>query len=186
MRMAEDRAATAVAPSTAFRRPPWLVPGGLLLILAVLTVNVLADGPLVGLDRRIRAVVQAQAHSAAWRWVGDGGHAPARLLVELGENQVALPVLALSALIVVVRHRSLRPLLAAPAAAASSGRGAADGHGHPGEDPYRAGRASRPSPRGTWACSPPGTPPRPGWASRWPCCCWLPTCRPGSGGLRLP
>ena len=113
MRMAEDRAATAVAPSTAFRRPPWLVPGGLLLILAVLTVNVLADGPLIGLDRRVRAAVQAQAHSAAWRWVGDSWHAPARLLVELGNNQVALPVLALSALIVAVRHRSLRPLLAA-------------------------------------------------------------------------
>ena len=86
-----------------------------LLILAVLTVNVLADGPLVGVDRRIRAAVQAQANSATWRWVGDSWHAPARLLVELGNNQVAVPVLALSALIVAVRHRSLRPLLAAAA-----------------------------------------------------------------------
>jgi membrane-associated phospholipid phosphatase len=118
MRMAEDRAATAVAPSTVFRRSPWLVPGGLLLILAALTVNVLAGGPLVGADRRIRAAVQAQAHSATWRWVGDSWHAPARLLVELGNNQVAVPVLALSALIVAVRHRSLRPLLAAAAGVA--------------------------------------------------------------------
>jgi membrane-associated phospholipid phosphatase len=118
MRMAEDRAATAVAPSTVFSRSPWLVPGGLLLILAALTVNVLAGGPLVGADRRIRAAVQAQAHSATWRWIGDSWHAPARLLVELGNNQVAVPVLALSALIVAVRHRSLRPLLAAAAGVA--------------------------------------------------------------------
>jgi membrane-associated phospholipid phosphatase len=118
MRMAEDPAAAAVAPRTVFRRSPWLVPGGLLLILAALTVGVLAGGPLVGADWRIRAGVQAQAHSAAWRWVGDSWHAPARLLVELGNNQVAVPVLALSALIVAVRHRSLRPLLAAAAGVA--------------------------------------------------------------------
>jgi len=64
MRMAEDRAATAVAPSTVFRRSPWLVPSGLLLILAVLTVDVLAGGPLADADRWIRAAVQARAHSA--------------------------------------------------------------------------------------------------------------------------
>src|SRR5215472_4216178 len=112
--MAEDRAAAAPA-GTALARSPWLVPGGLLLILAVLTINVLPGGPLAGLDRRIRAVVQAQAHSAAWHWVGDSWHAPARLLVELGNNQVAMPMLALSAVIVAARHRSLRPLLAAAA-----------------------------------------------------------------------
>jgi membrane-associated phospholipid phosphatase len=113
--MDDSRAATAAPLRTAWRRPAWLVPGGLLLTLALLTVNVLADGPLVGMDRRIRAAVQAQAHSATWRWVGDSWHAPARLLVELGNNQVAVPVLALSALFVAVRHRSLRPLLAAAA-----------------------------------------------------------------------
>ena len=112
--MAEDRVATAAA-SAVFRRPPWLVPGGLLLILAFLTVSVVSGGPLVGLDRRIRAAVQAQAHSAAWHWVGGSWHAPARLLVELGNSQVAVPVLALSAVIVAARHRSLRPLLAAAA-----------------------------------------------------------------------
>jgi membrane-associated phospholipid phosphatase len=113
--MDDSRAATATTLRTAWRRPAWLVPGGLALILVVLTVNVLADGPLVGADRRIRAAVQAQAHSATWRWVGDSWHAPARLLVELGNNQVAVPVLALSALIVAARHRSPRPLLAAAA-----------------------------------------------------------------------
>ena len=113
--MDDSRAATAAALRTAWRRPAWLVPGGLLLTLALLTINVLADGPLVGMDRRIRAAVQAQAHSATWRWAGDSWHAPARLLVELGNNQVAVPVLALSALFVAVRHRSLRPLLAAAA-----------------------------------------------------------------------
>jgi membrane-associated phospholipid phosphatase len=112
--MDDSSAATAAPPRTAWhRRPAWLVPGGLVLILVVLTVNVLADGPLMAVDRRIRAVVQAQAHSAAWRWVGDGWHAPAQLLAELGNNQVAVPLLALSALIVAARHRSLRPLLAA-------------------------------------------------------------------------
>ena len=91
------------------------MPSGLLLILAVLTVDVLAGGPLADADRWVRAAVQARAHSATWRWVGDSWHAPARLLVELGNNQVAVPVLALSTLIVAVRHRSLRPLLAAAA-----------------------------------------------------------------------
>ena len=40
------------------------MPSGLLLILAVLTVDVLAGGPLAGADRWIRAAVQARAHSA--------------------------------------------------------------------------------------------------------------------------
>jgi len=116
----DDSGTAAAAPlRTAWRRrPAWLVPGSLALILVVLTVNVLADGPLVGVDRRIRAAVQARATSATWRWVGDSWHAPARLLVELGNNQVAVPVLALSALIVAARHRSLRPLLAAAAGVA--------------------------------------------------------------------
>jgi membrane-associated phospholipid phosphatase len=113
--MDDSRAATAAPLRIAWRRPAWLVPGGLALVLVLLTVNVLADGPLVSADRRIRAAVQTQAASDTWRWVGDSWHAPARLLVELGNNQVAIPVLALGALIAAVRHRSLRPLLAAAA-----------------------------------------------------------------------
>jgi membrane-associated phospholipid phosphatase len=111
--MDETRAATAATFRAARRRSPWLVPGGLMLILALLTVNVLTNGPLVGVDERIRLIVQAQAHSATWHWVGSGGHAPAVLLVQLGNNQVALPLLALAALIVAIRHHSVRPLLAA-------------------------------------------------------------------------
>ncbi len=111
--MDESRAATAARFPAARRRSPWLVPGGLLLILALLTVDVLADGPLVGVDQRIRQAVQARANSATWHWLGHGGHAPAQVLVQLGNNQVAVPVLALCALIAAVRHRSVRPLLAA-------------------------------------------------------------------------
>jgi membrane-associated phospholipid phosphatase len=110
--MDESRAARA-ATFPARRGAPWLVPGGLLLVLALLTLNVLAGGPLVGVDRWIRQATAAQANSATWHWVGSGSHAPAQLLVELGNNQVAIPVLVLCALIVAVRHRSERPLVAA-------------------------------------------------------------------------
>jgi membrane-associated phospholipid phosphatase len=111
--MDETSAATAATFRAARRRPPWLVPGGLMLILALLTVNVLANGPLVRVDERIRRAVQARAHSAGWLWVDGHRHAPAELLVQFGDNQVALPLLALAALIVAIRYRSLRPLLAA-------------------------------------------------------------------------
>jgi membrane-associated phospholipid phosphatase len=111
--MNESRAATAARLPAVWRRSPWLVPGALLLLLAVLTINVLEDGPLVAVDWRIRDAVQPLAHSATWQWVGVGRHAPAQLIVELGNNQVALPVLAVCALIAAVWHRSLRPLIAA-------------------------------------------------------------------------
>ncbi len=113
--MDESKAATLAPVGAARRRPPWLVPGGLVLVLAFLTVNVLAGGPMIAADRRIRAAVQAQANAAGWRWIGHGGHAPAQLLAGLGNNQVALPILAVCAVIVAVRHRSLRPLVAAAA-----------------------------------------------------------------------
>jgi membrane-associated phospholipid phosphatase len=112
VRMDESRAARA-ATFPVRRGTPWLVPGGLLLVLALLTINVLAGGPLVGADQRIRHAVQAQAKSATWHWVGVGSHAPAQLLVQLGNNQVAVPVLVLCALIVAIWHRSERPLAAA-------------------------------------------------------------------------
>jgi membrane-associated phospholipid phosphatase len=110
--MDESRAARA-ARVPARRGTPWLIPGGLLLVLAFLTVNVLADGPLVGVDRWIRRAVQARANSAAWYWVGHGHYAPAKVLIQLGNNEVAIPVLVMCALIVAVRHRSRRPLVAA-------------------------------------------------------------------------
>jgi membrane-associated phospholipid phosphatase len=113
--MDESQAATLATARPARRRPPWLVPGGLLLILAFLTVNVLADGPLVAVDRRIRAAVQAQANSPTWHWVGHGALAPAQLLTDLGTNQVAIPVLVVCALTAAIWHRSVRPLVAAAA-----------------------------------------------------------------------
>jgi membrane-associated phospholipid phosphatase len=110
--MDESRAARA-ATVPARRGTPWLVVGGLLLVLALLTLNVLAGGPLIGVDRRIRRAVQAQANSATWHWVGGAAHAPAQLLVQLGNNQVAIPLLVMCALIVAAGHRSVRPLVAA-------------------------------------------------------------------------
>jgi len=114
--MDESRAATAAS----FRawRPPWLLPAALLLILAFLTVNVLGDGPLVGVDHRIREAVLARATSATWRWLTAGRLAPARALVHFGDIRVAVPVLAVSAAILAVRRRSVRPLLAAVAGVA--------------------------------------------------------------------
>ncbi len=97
-------------------RSPWLVAGGLLLILVLLTLSVLTDGPLVGADQRIRDAVRAQATSASWRWLSDSWHAPAQLLTDLGNYEVAIPVLAACALIAAARHRTPRPLLAALAA----------------------------------------------------------------------
>jgi len=113
--MDESQAATLGPVSAVRRRPRWLVPGGLLLVLAFLTANVLADGPMIALDRHIRAAVQAHANAARWLWIGHGAHAPAQLLTELGNNQVAVPVLLLGAVVVAARHRSLRPLVAAAA-----------------------------------------------------------------------
>ncbi len=113
VRMDETRAATAATLPAARRRSPWLVPGSLLLLLALLTVNVLVRGPLVAVDERIRDAVQAQANSATWHWLGHGRYSPAQLLVELGDNQVALPVLAVCALVAAAWHRSSRPLIAA-------------------------------------------------------------------------
>jgi membrane-associated phospholipid phosphatase len=83
------------------------------LVLVLLTVNVLAGGPLVGADQRIRAAVQARATAPAWRWLSDSWHAPAQLLVGLGSYQVAVPVLAACALAAAARRRTLRPLLTA-------------------------------------------------------------------------
>ena len=96
-------------------RSPWLVSAGLLLILILLTIDVLASGPLVAADHHIRAAVQARATSPRWLWLSQGRLAPAQLIVDLGNNQVAIPVLAVCALIAVIGRRTLRPMLAAAA-----------------------------------------------------------------------
>jgi membrane-associated phospholipid phosphatase len=115
IRMDESQAATLAQVRVGRRRPRWLGPGGLLLVLAFLTANVLADGPMIAADRRIRAAVQAQANAVGWRWMGHGAHAPAQLLTQLGNNEVAVPVLVVCALVVAAWHRSVRPLVAAAA-----------------------------------------------------------------------
>jgi hypothetical protein len=74
---------------------------------------VVAHGPLLGVDRWIRDAVQARATSAAWGWVGDTRYSPAQILVDIATNQIAIPVLAVCAVIASARRISLRPLLAA-------------------------------------------------------------------------
>lgn len=93
--------------------PGWLLPTGLLAVLVFLTVNVLADGPVVTLDQHIRPTVQGWAHAAAWRWLADSPHAPAQLITDLGRETVAVPVLAVVAVVLAVRGHALRPLLVA-------------------------------------------------------------------------
>ena len=116
----EDQVSVAVAgeaPATPRSRPipPYsrLITGGLLLILAVLTVTVLVHGPLTGLDERIRAAVLARADSPGWRWLSDTPQRPAQLLTDLGMTTVALPILAAVALALAIRRHTLRPLLTA-------------------------------------------------------------------------
>jgi membrane-associated phospholipid phosphatase len=92
------------------------VSGGLLLVLILLTIDVLTNGPVVAADHHIRAVVLAHATSPRWLWLSQGRLAPAQLLVDLGNNQVAIPVLAVCALIAVARRQTLRPMLAAAVA----------------------------------------------------------------------
>jgi undecaprenyl-diphosphatase len=111
--MEEVHAATATSRRPLRRRYPWLVPGGLLLILTLLTINVLTDGPLIAADRWIRKVVQAQATSATWKWLGDADYSPAMLLVRIGGFHIAISVLVLAAVVVAARRRTLRPLFTA-------------------------------------------------------------------------
>lgn len=93
-------------------RSRWLTLGVPAAVLAILTVNVLASGPLVGADQRIHATTKALASSHAWQWLGG----PARLIVDLANPPVAIAVLVVSALTVSSRRRSLRPLLTAAVA----------------------------------------------------------------------
>ena len=119
-RTSEDQVSEDVAgeaPATPrdwpFPRYSRLITWGLLLILAVLTVNVLVHGPLTGLDERIRAAVLARADSPAWRWLSDTPHRPAQLLTDLGMTTVAIPVLAAVALALAIRRHTVRPVLIA-------------------------------------------------------------------------
>lgn len=111
--MEESRLAPAGSLRVAGWRAPWLGPGGLVLLLALLTVNVLARGPLVGVDQGLRDHVHALATSADWRWLSVGRLAPAQLVTDLGSVRVAGLVLTVSAVAMAVRRRSVRPLMVA-------------------------------------------------------------------------
>jgi membrane-associated phospholipid phosphatase len=111
--MDETHAPPAAANRALSRRLPWLLAGVLAAILVFLTVSVLAHSRVLDVDVWIRGAVQARAHSAGFRWLEAGRYAPVSLLVDLGNNQVAVPVLGLSALIAGIRDRSVRPPLAA-------------------------------------------------------------------------
>jgi membrane-associated phospholipid phosphatase len=95
------------------QRYPWLLPGGLALILVLLTVNVLANGPLVALDRRIQTVTHQARRSGQWNWVAHGHDTPARLLVDYANYEYAIPVLVIVAIAVALLRHSLRPVFTA-------------------------------------------------------------------------
>lgn len=96
-----------------WQRYPWLLPGGLLLILVLLTVDVLADGPLVALDRRIHTFTHQVRLSRHWKWVAHGPNTPARLLITCADFQVAIVVLVVVAIAVALLRRSPRPVFMA-------------------------------------------------------------------------
>jgi membrane-associated phospholipid phosphatase len=111
--MSEAQSVTASARRTWRQRYPWLLPGGLLLLLTILTVNVLADGPLVPVDERIHKVVHHTANSPGWSWLKNGPATPARILVDFGNIRVAFPILLVIAGYAALRRHSLRPLMSA-------------------------------------------------------------------------
>jgi undecaprenyl-diphosphatase len=111
--MSEGQPATAPPRRSWRQRYPWLVPGGLLLLLTLLTVNVPADGPLIPVDERIHEFVHRISTSPHVRWVKDGPATPARILVDLGNIKVAFPILLVAAGYAALSRRSPRPLVSA-------------------------------------------------------------------------
>lgn len=111
--MSEAQPATAPARRTWHQRYPWLLPGGLLLLLTFLTVNELADGPLIPVDKHIHKVIHRTSNSPDWRWLKAGPFTPARILVDLGNIRFAFPILLVVAGYAAFRRRSLRPLISA-------------------------------------------------------------------------
>lgn len=80
-------------PVSSRRRPPTALVGLSVLLFALITWQVLADGPLVGVDERLsRALIHPDRLS--------------ELLADLGNVQVALPVLALALAYVAWRGRA--------------------------------------------------------------------------------
>lgn len=113
-----DEAGTSTA---AQRRAPrwrsrWLLPGVPVVVLVILTINVLASGPLVRMDQRVWSAVRSWSQSPAWHWVGGSKFGPAQLVVDLADPHVAIPVLLLVTLAIGAGRRSLRPLRTAAVA----------------------------------------------------------------------
>jgi undecaprenyl-diphosphatase len=111
--MNEARPAAVAPRRTVRQRYPWLVPGGLLLLLTFLTVNVLVRGPLLGVDQQVYRAVRHTANSPELRWLKAGPATPARILVDLGNIRFAFPILLVIAGYAAFSRRSLRPLVTA-------------------------------------------------------------------------
>jgi undecaprenyl-diphosphatase len=110
--MDEGGAAATVGGLAPRRRYPWLVAGVLVLLFVLLTVNVLAHGPLTGMDRWIH--LAARAHLTAHeRWLTFHHFSLAKLLMNLGNDEVAITVLAVTGAVMAAVRRSWRPLVAA-------------------------------------------------------------------------
>jgi membrane-associated phospholipid phosphatase len=114
--MDEASALKAAQHGVARWQSRWLLPGGPAVVLAALTIDVLANGPLVRLDRQVWSAVRPIAHSPGWQWAGGGAFSPAQIVVDLADPHLAVPVLLLIALAASARQRSLRPLLTAAVA----------------------------------------------------------------------
>jgi len=97
------------------QRYPWLLPGGLLLLLVLLTVNAATNGPLLRTDRKIRKFARVTRNSPGWRWL-DGRLGPARLLADVSNPWLAISVLMVVAAVVAARRRTVRPVLTAATA----------------------------------------------------------------------
>jgi membrane-associated phospholipid phosphatase len=115
--MNEPGAATRATGPAPRRRYPWLVAAALVLLFALLTVNVLTHGPLTGLDRWIHRAVRTRL-TAHERWLSFHHFSLAKLLMNLGNYEVAIAVLVVTGLVVAALRRSWRPLVAAAAGAA--------------------------------------------------------------------
>src|SRR6266581_2914075 len=112
----DEASSPAARRGAARRRSRWLLPGGPAVVLAALTIDVLANGPLVRLDRQVWSAVRPIAHSPSWQWAGGSAFSPAQLVVDLADPHLAVPVLALAAIAASVGLRRLRPLLTAAVA----------------------------------------------------------------------
>jgi undecaprenyl-diphosphatase len=120
----------------------------LLAVLAVVTEQVVAHGPLLGLDRWIRS----QLFHLHAEHIHPGLNLLARKWTHIGSPEVAVPVLVLGAVAAAARSRSWKPLLAASLAGL-----ALFGTVIPGKIVFeRPGPDGQPLPPGAWGWYPSG------------------------------